>query len=209
MRSKLYPTEYLALLTIKYDVDPDKFFNALISAEKNQKSQCENLTIECRSKQKNNIIFLITQNTKVVAQLKIPQDLLTKKKNPIKEIRKNYLDDKHKTKKNTHPQTLKIKDLQIGMKKINLQAKILDITKPKYVITRFGNHARVANAIITDNTGKIKLCLWNDQIDTAKPGNTIQIHNAKISTYKNEKQLRIGKNGTLHTTKTPPHKQTL
>jgi len=209
MRSKLYPAEYLALLTIKYEVDADKFFNALISAEKNQKSQCGNLTIECRTKQNHNIIFLITQNTKVVAQLKIPQDLLTKNKNPIKEIRNNYLNDKHNTKKSTQPQTLQIKDLQIGMKKINLQATIQDITKPKYVITRFGNHARVANATIIDSTGKIKLCLWNDQIDTAKPGNTIEIQNAKISTYKNEKQLRIGKNGTLHTTKTPPHKQTL
>jgi replication factor A1 len=203
MRSKLYPTEYLALLTIKYNVDADKFFNALISAEKNQKAQCENLTIECRTKQNQNIIFLITQNTKVVAQLKIPQDLLIKTKNPIKEIRKNYLNNKHHNQKNIKPQTLQIKDLKSGMKKINLEAKIIEISQPKHVITKYGNHARVANATITDDTGKIKLCLWNNQIDTAKPGNTIQIQNAKITTYRNEKQLRINKNGTLHVTKTP------
>jgi replication factor A1 len=209
MRSKLYPTEYLALLTVKYNVDADKFFNALIAAEKNKKVQCENLTIERRTKQDRTIIFLITQNKKVVAQFKIPQDLLTKTKNPIKEIRKNYLNSKHNNQKNIKTQTLQIKDLRIGMKKINLQAKILDISQPKYVITKYGNHARVANATITDDTGKIKLCLWNNQIDTAKPGNTIQIQNAQITTYKNEKQLRINKNGALHITKTPPHKQTL
>ena len=209
MRSKLYPTEYLALLTIKYEVDADKFFNALISAEKNRKSQCGNLSIECRTKQNHAIIFLITEGSKVVAQLKIPEEILSKRKNPIKEVRNNYLDDKHNTKRNTKPQTLQIKDLQVGMKKINLKATIEDISKPKYVVTRFGNHARVANATISDNTGKIKLCLWNDQIDTVTKGTTIQIENARISSFKNEKQLRIGKNGKLHTTQTPPHKQSL
>lgn len=209
MRSKLYPSEYLALLTIKYEVDSDKFFKALISAEKNRKSKCGDLSIECRKKQNREVIFLITQGSKVVAQLKIPEDLLTKKKNPIKEVRNNYLNDKQNTKRNSKSQTLQIKDLQIGMKKINLQARIIEISKPKYVITRFGNHARVANATISDNTGKIKLCLWNDQIDTVTKGNTIQIQNAKISTFKNEKQLRIGKNGTLQTTKTPSNKQSL
>ena len=203
MRSKLYPTEYLALLTIKYNVDVDRFFNALIAAEQNKKAQCESLTIECRTKQNRTITFLITQNTKVVAQLKIPQDLLTKNKNPIKEIRKNYLNNKYNNQKKIEPQTLQIKDLKTGMKKINLKAKILEISQPKHVITKYGNHARVANATITDNTGKIKLCLWNNQIETVKPGNTIQIQNAKIATYRNEKQLRINKNGTLHVTKTP------
>jgi replication factor A1 len=202
MRSKLYPSEYLALLTIKYEVDADKFFNALISAEKNQKSECQDLSIECRTKQNRKIIFLITQGSKVVAQFKIPEEFLTKKKNPIKEVRNTYLDDMYPTKKTTKPQTLQIKDLRVGMKKINLQATITEISKPKFVVTRFGNHATVANATITDNTGKIKLCLWNDQINSVTPGDTIQIQNARISAYKNERQMRVGKNGTLHTTQT-------
>jgi hypothetical protein len=200
MRSKLYPSEYLALLTIKYEVDEDKFFNALISAEKNHKSECGKLSIECRTKKNRKIIFLIMQGSKVVAQFKIPEEFLSKKKNPIKEVRNAYLNDKYTAKKNNTPQTLQIKDLHIGMKNVNLKATITEISKPKYVVTRFGNHATVANATVTDNTGKINLCLWNDQINTAKPGDTIQIQNARISAYKNQRQLRIGKNGTLHVT---------
>lgn len=201
MRSKLYPSEYLALITIKYDVDADKFFNALISAEKNRTSQCGKLSIERRTKQNRNLIFLITQGTKVVAQFKIPQEFLSKKKNPIKQARNTYLNDKYTTNK-TKTQSLQIKDLRVGMKKVNLKAKVLDISKPKYVITRFGNHAIVANATITDNTGKIKLCLWNNQIESVSAGDTIHIQNARISTYKNQPQMRIGKNGTLQTTQT-------
>ncbi len=203
MRSKLHPSEYLALLTIKYEIDADKFFNALISAEKNKRSKCGNLSIECRIKQNHNVIFLITQDSKVVAQLKIPEELLSKKKNPIKEVRNTYLHDRHPTKNSNTTQTLQIKDLRAGMKKINLKAKVIDISKPKTVTTRFGNHATVATATIQDNTGKIKLCLWNNQINTITIGDTIQIQNAHITTYKNEKQLHTNKNGLHHTTQPP------
>jgi replication factor A1 len=203
MRSRLYPSEYLALLTIKYEVDADKFFNALISAWENRKSTCSNLSIECRIKQKHKAIFLITQGTKVVAQFKIPEEFLSKQKNPIKDARKSYMDSRYAPNKTKTTQPLQIKDLRVGMKKVNLEAKVIEISKPKFVVTRFGNHASVANALVTDNTGKIKLCLWNDQINTISTGDTIQIQNARISTYKDEKQMRIGKNGTLHTTQTP------
>jgi replication factor A1 len=202
MRSKLYPSEYLALLTVKYDVDADKFFDALVSAGKNRKTRCGNLSIECRTKQNRNVIFLITQQSQVVAQFKIPEEFLSKQKNPIKEAKNNYLENRHITKKTTETHLLQIKDLRVGMKKVNLKAKVIEISKPKYVITKFGNHATVANATVSDTTGKIKLCLWNDQIDTVAAGDTIQIKNARISAYRNERQMRIGKNSTLHTTKT-------
>lgn len=199
MRSKLYPSEYLALLTIKYDVDPDRFFNALISAEKNRKSTCGTLSIECRVKQNRKVIFLITQDTKVVAQFKISEEFLAKNKNPIKELRTTYLRDKHPA-KTEESKPIHIKDLRVGMKKINLHAKVEEVSQTKFVVTRFGNHATVANATVSDPTGKIKLCLWNDQINTVTPGDTIHIENARISAFKNERQMRIGKNGTLHVT---------
>jgi replication factor A1 len=200
MRSKLYPSEYLALLTIKYDVDPDRFFNALVSAEKNRKATCGNLTIECRLKQNRKVIFLITQGSKVVAQFKISEEFLSKNKNPIKELRTTYMRDKHPTKKTEGSQPIHIKDLRVGMKKVNLKATVEEVSQTKFVVTRFGNHATVANATVTDGTGKIKLCLWNDQIDAIAPGDTVQIENARISAFKNERQMRIGKNGTLHVT---------
>lgn len=197
MRSKLYPSEYLALLTIKYKVDPDKFFAALISAEKNQKAQCGTLSIECRKKQNRNVIFLITQGSKVVAQFKITEEFLSKNKNPIKDIRDTYLDDKYSTKKTEESPTLQIKDLRVGMKNVNLKAKVVEVSKTKSVITRFGNHANVANALVSDGTGKIKLCLWNDQIELVTAGDTVQIENARVSAFRNERQMRIGKNGVL------------
>ena len=197
MRSKLYPSEYLALLTIKYEVDADKFFDALVSAGKNRKSKCGNLSIEYRTKQNRNVIFLITQHSRVVAQFKIPEEILSKKKNPIKEARNTYLETRYQVKKGGESQSLQIKDLRVGMKRVNLKAKVVEVSKPKFVVTKFGNHASVANALVSDGTGKIKLCLWNDQIDSVAVGDTVQIENARVSAFRNERQMRVGKNGVL------------
>jgi len=197
MRNKASPGEYLAFLSIKYEVDPDRLFYALISASENQKSTCGSLSIECRSKQKNKVILLITKGPKVVAQFPIPEEFLLEQNNPIKEIRKTNVFRRHPITKDSGPHSFQIGNLRIGMKKVNLKAKVLEIAKPTLVFTRFGNYASVANALIADETGTIKLCLWNEQIDSISIGDTVQIENASTSTFRGERQLRIGKKGIL------------
>jgi replication factor A1 len=73
----------------------------------------------------------------------------------------------------------------------------MEIPRSKLVFTRFGNYVSVANALIADETGTIKLCLWNEQIDSVSIGDTIQIENARTSSFRGERQLNIGRNGTL------------
>jgi len=197
MRNKASPGEYLAFLSVKYRVDPDRLFHALISASENQKSTCESLSIECRRKQKGKVIFLITKGTRVVAQFPIPEGFLLEKSNPIREIRKINVFRRHSISRESGSRSFQIGDLRLGMKKVNLKAKVLEIAKPTLVFTRFGNYANVTNALIADETGTIKLCLWNEQIDAVSIGDTVQIENASTSTFRGEKQLRIGKKGLL------------
>jgi len=90
-----------------------------------------------------------------------------------------------------------IKDLRTGMTHVNLKAKILEVAEPKHVVTRYGNHASVAKALIADETGTIKLCLWNGQIESVSAGATVQIENAQVSAFRGENQLSLGKTGTL------------
>jgi replication factor A1 len=198
MRNKTSPGEYLAFLSTKYEVDADSFFHALISAEENLKSKCGNLSIECRGKQRNKVILLITKDSKVVAQFPISREFLLEQNNPIKDAQKADVLCRHLIKKDREPHSFQIKDLRIGMKKVSLRAEVLEIAKPMLVFTRFGNYATVTNALIADKTGQIKLCLWNEQIDSISIGETIQIENASISTFRGERQLRIGKKGILH-----------
>jgi replication factor A1 len=202
MRSKASPSEYLAFLSIKYEVDPDRLFYAITSASEKGKSTCGNLSIECRGKQKNNIILLITKGEKVVAQFPIPEEFVLEKNNPIKEIRKTNLFHRYSIIKDSKPHSFPIGDLRMGMKKVNVKAKVLEIAKPTFVFTRFGNYASVANALIADETGTIKLCLWNEQIDSISIGDTVQIENASTSTFRGERQLRIGRKGILRNIET-------
>lgn len=198
MRNKTSPGEYLAFLSTKYEVDADSLFHALISAEENRKSKCGNLSIECRGKQRNKIILLITKDSKVVAQFPVSREFLLEQNNPIKDAQKADVLCRHLMKKDREPHSFQIKDLRIGMKKVSLKAEVIEIAKPMVVFTRFGNYATVTNALIADKTGQIKLCLWNEQIDSISIGETIQIENASISTFRGERQLRIGKKGILH-----------
>jgi replication factor A1 len=201
MRNKTSPGEYLAFLSTKYEVDADSLFHALISAEENRKSKCGNLSIECRGKQRNKIILLITKDSKVVAQFPVSREFLLEQNNPIKDAQKADVLCRHLMKKDREPHSFQIKDLRIGMKKVSLKAEVIEIAKPMLVFTRFGNYATVTNALIADKTGQIKLCLWNEQIDSISIGETIQIENASISTFRGERQLRIGKKGILHSVK--------
>jgi replication factor A1 len=201
LRTKASPGEYLAFLSVKYEVDPDEFFHALVTAEKNQKSKCGNLSIECRGKTRDKVIFLIQIDSKVVAQFPIPEDFLLRQDSPIKDFTKTDMIQKHLDKKNARLRSHLIRDLRSGMKQVNLKARVLEIPRPKLVFTRFGNYASVANALIADETGTVRLCLWNEQIDSIAIGDTIQVQNARMSTFRGERQLNIGKNGTVSSVK--------
>jgi len=200
MRSKLCPSEYIALLTAKYDLEVEKFFNALMAAVKNGSSQCGDLSVECREKKNSKVVLLITRESRVVAQFQLPEEFFSETGHSLREVKKARLSEVHTARKYDSPQALQIKDLRIGMKRVNLKAKVVEVSKPTFVVTRFGNYANVANAMVSDDTGKIKLCLWNDQIKTVAVGDMLQIENARIAAFRNEKQLRVGKTGLLRVT---------
>jgi replication factor A1 len=55
----------------------------------------------------------------------------------------------------------------------------------------------LTKAVVSDETGKIKLSLWGEQSDLADVGDIVQIKNATVRTFKGERQLSIGRNGTI------------
>ena len=198
LRHKRSIGEYLAFLSIKYEVNPEKFLHALRSAEEHKKSRCDKLSIHCRGKTKNKFIFLIMRESEVIAQFPIVEEFLFNESNHLrdfmdtKEIRR-YIARKARTATaNT------IKDLRTGMRHVNLKAKILEVAEPVHVFTRYGNHASLAKASIADETGTIKLCLWNEQIESVSAGDNVQIENARTSTFRGETQMSLGKTGTLN-----------
>jgi replication factor A1 len=197
LRNKVSASEYLAFLSMKYEVDPDKFFYALVSAGENQESTCGDLSIKCRGKPQDKVVLLITKGSKVVAQFPVSTEFLMDRGNPLRSLRRTNVLRRHPVKESNEKRFFHIKDLRTGMKKVNLKAKVLEISEPVFVVTRFGNHAKVANALINDETGTIRLCLWNEQVNLVSVGDIVQIENASVSTFRGGRQLRIGKKGKL------------
>jgi hypothetical protein len=187
--------EYLVLISMKYGIDSEKFFDSFVEAWKHQKCKCKSLLIECRKKTRDNAVFLITNGFGVVAQFSIPKRILEENR-PLKEFAPTGAIGRKivKATKIKHP---RIEDLKFGMNRINLEARVLEVPKPRSVFTRFGTFAMVTNASIADETGSIQLPLWNNQIDTVSVGDTIQVENARVATFRGERQLRVGRGGQL------------
>jgi replication factor A1 len=203
MRNRATIGEYLAFLSTKYQIDPDQFFHALVSAEKNQEAECGELSIQRRSRNQDKTVMLVAKGQKVVAQFAVSKSFLQEQKNPIRGSLGTRFAGRCSTRKDQSPASLHIRDLRSGMRQISLKAKILEIPEPKMVYTRFGNYATVSNALIEDETGTIKLCLWNEQITSVAIGDTVVIENASMSRFKGESQLKIGRKGKLSNVNQP------
>jgi replication factor A1 len=189
--------EHLALLSVKYSVYPNEVFQALVLARKNEKAVCGNLAIEYRGKMKGETIFLITKDNDVVAQFRVEEEFLLRKDNPFESWMSTDKIKKKIAKQNTESIYTLVKDLRAGMKRVNLKSEVIEIPKPAQVHTQFGNTVMVANALVGDETGKIKLCLWEGQIGSINVGDNIELKNGQVCVFRGEKQLRLGKNGLL------------
>ncbi|MBK5133099.1 MAG: hypothetical protein KGD70_14425 [Candidatus Lokiarchaeota archaeon] len=198
MRQKKTEGEYLAFLCVKYEVNPDDFFQALLTSSEKGDAKCGTLLVNCRGKAKGKIIFLITADSEVVAQFPVSDGFLKLNGNPIQSYMETEVVRRRMAKRARSNSPHLIRDLRAGMTHINLKAKVLEVTKPKYVVTRYGNHASFAKALLSDETGEIKLCLWNEQIETVAPEDKVQIENARVSVFRGERQLTLGKTGTLN-----------
>lgn len=89
---------------------------------------------------------------------------------------------------------VKISELNTGQGNAEITAEVISIEAPRE-FEKYGKKLRVANAKIKDDTGEIKLTLWNDDIEKVKEGMTLHITNGYCSEFKGEKQLTTGKFG--------------
>jgi len=94
---------------------------------------------------------------------------------------------------------LKISELEAGMNNVTLTAEVREMGAPRDVQTKYGQNS-VANAMIADDTGSIKLVLWGKQIDQVKQGATVEITGGYVNEYRNEKQLNLAKTSALKVT---------
>ncbi len=91
---------------------------------------------------------------------------------------------------------LKIKHLKANQKKVTIKVKITDFGDVRNFY-KFGKGGRVCTALGKDETGRICIPLWNEEIDKVKIGDVIQISEGYTNVFQGILQLNAGKFGTI------------
>lgn len=91
---------------------------------------------------------------------------------------------------------MKVKDLTPKQGNVDIIVDVIDVSPPRE-FQKFGKSGRVANAIAKDETGDIKLTLWNDDIDRIKAGDKIHLTNGYVNEWQGEMQLTTGRMGKM------------
>jgi replication factor A1 len=185
-------------LATRYQLDPNELLDAFIDAWKHGVTQQTGYTIACRHSNTQSGMFQITHDH-VISQFPIDLTVLTRPDS----FRHYFHEFKLEPIKAPSHVYLTIDELQFRMQHVNLKAKVVEKPGKRQVRTRWGAPAFVSNIKITDDTGSIRLSLWNHQIDTVHVGDTIDIRGGHVAQYAGNPQLRLGKKGTLSTNQGP------
>jgi ssDNA-binding replication factor A large subunit len=92
---------------------------------------------------------------------------------------------------------MKISELKAGMRNLSVTGKIDSVGEPRTVNLKAGGTTTVADAIISDESGSMKLALWGDDINKVQPGDRVSVENGYINTFKGENSISVGKFGKL------------
>lgn len=91
---------------------------------------------------------------------------------------------------------MKISELRSGQGNVEVEGVISELGDTR-AFNKYGRELKVANAILKDDSGAIKLSLWNDDVMRFKEGDRIKIVNGYVSEFQGEKQLTSGKFGRM------------
>ncbi len=90
-----------------------------------------------------------------------------------------------------------VKDLRDGMRRVDAEGEISEMSEPRSVNLKTGGEARVADCMLKDDSGQIKLSLWDDQIDMVKQGSKVRVTNGYTNSFRGEVRLNVGRYGRL------------
>jgi replication factor A1 len=89
-----------------------------------------------------------------------------------------------------------IKDLQPKQGNVDIEVEVVEVGEPRE-FQKFGKAGKVATATVKDDSGTIKMSLWNEQVDQISAGDKLKITNGYVNEYQGDMQLTTGRFGQL------------
>lgn len=98
--------------------------------------------------------------------------------------------------------SMKIADIKENDSDININAAILQISDIRTFNKRTGGEGKVRNILVGDDTGKIRVTLWDEKAELDKSlheGASIEIINgyARLNNFNDEVEIQIGNHGVI------------
>ena len=188
---------YLIWISKKYGLDTREFLACFSDAWMHEKSSCNDIVIQCRQKTEKGAFFLVTRDQKVITQVKLSETAL-KALSDIDLTSYPWNESTLTEKDDLRAIDIRIKDLNSRVKHFNLKANVVEKSMTRKVYSRAGLSYHLSLATISDNTGSIKLPLWNTQTDLISVGDRVQIENGGVKRFRGELQVIVGKKGKLN-----------
>lgn len=91
---------------------------------------------------------------------------------------------------------MNISELKAGQGNVDLEADVIEVSEAR-TFNKNGRDLKVATATLKDDSGTVKLSLWNQDVDKVKAGDRIKINKGYTGEFQGEKQLTAGKMGNI------------
>ena len=96
----------------------------------------------------------------------------------------------------------KIKDIKDGMGDLNLTGKVLEVSEVRTFQRKDGSSGRVGNILLGDETGTLRVTLWDEKTDFLKEveyGDTVELINAyaRENAFTQKVELQIGNRSVI------------
>ncbi|MGD2201601.1 MAG: OB-fold nucleic acid binding domain-containing protein [Candidatus Bathyarchaeota archaeon] len=98
------------------------------------------------------------------------------------------------------PHWTKVADLRTGMSSVNVAARVAEIGEKREFTRRDGSTGRVVSVLLEDETGTVRLSLWDTDVDLAdemEPGDSVAVDNGYTRLSLGSVGLNVGQSGRI------------
>jgi replication factor A1 len=96
--------------------------------------------------------------------------------------------------------TYQVEDLSLGLSDVNLKGKVLDTSEIRTFDRDDGTEGRVANLTVGDETGRVRVTLWDEQADRAEELDTdvtVEVVDGYVRERDGSLELHVGSRGAV------------
>ncbi|WP_338740106.1 single-stranded DNA binding protein [Haloplanus salilacus] len=96
--------------------------------------------------------------------------------------------------------TYRVEDLSLGLSDVNLQGRVLSTDSVRTFDRDDGSEGRVANLTLGDETGRIRVTLWDEKADRAEeldPDTSVEVVDGYVRERDGDLELHVGSRGAV------------